>query len=220
MRLIVAEDALLEREGLVSVLSGLGHEVVAAAVRAEQVPGLVARHLPDAAILDVRLPPTHTDEGLRLAAHIRGRHTRTAVLVLSKYVETSYATELLRTGGSRVGYLLKDRLFEPAVLGDALDRLAAGEAAIDPEVVAELVAPGPGPDLLAQLTPRERDVLTLMAQGLSDRGIAERLVITEKTVGSHARGVFGKLRISTAPTSNRRVSAVLTYLTARRLGRG
>ncbi|GII63996.1 DNA-binding response regulator [Sphaerisporangium krabiense] len=215
MRLIIAEDSLLAREGLNRLLGGLGHQVVATATRAEQVLGLVARHAPDAVVLDIRLPPTFTDEGLRLAAAIRRRHPRVAVLILSHYLENSYAAALLENGAARLGYLLKERLLDAAMLDEVLRRLHGGGTAVDPDVVAHLLAPRREHDALARLTGRERDVLALMAQGLSDRGIADRLALSVTTVGTHTHNVFRKLGIGDAPASNRRVNAVLAYLTGR-----
>ncbi|GAA2907809.1 response regulator transcription factor [Streptosporangium fragile] len=219
MRLIIAEDSLLAREGLTRLLAGLGHQVVAAATRAEQVLGLVARHSPDLVVLDIRLPPTFTDEGLRLATAIRRRHPRVAALILSHYLENSYTAALLGEGATKVGYLLKERLLDARMLDDVLHRLHGGGTAVDPEVVAHLLAPRDAGDPLARLTNRERDVLTLMAHGLSDRGIADRLALSVTTVGSHAHSVFRKLDIPDEPSSNRRVSAVLAYLTGNRLTR-
>lgn len=218
MRLVIADDGLLEREGLSRLLTGLGHEVVAVATRSDQVPGMIARHRPDLAVLDIRLPPTFTDEGLRLAADIRRRRSTTAVLVLSHYLESSYAAELLDGGTARVGYLLKERLLDAAMLDEVLHRVAGGGTAIDPAVVTHLLGPRQNEDPLPRLTPRERDVLALMAQGLSDRGIADRLAVSLATVGTHTRNVFHKLGISGEPSSNRRVKAVLAYLTDHRLG--
>lgn len=217
MRLIVVEDGLFDREGLLRVLSRLGHQVVATATRSEPVPALVARHVPDLVILDVRLPPTGTDEGLKLAAHIRANHPATAVLILSRYVE-NFAAGLLHEHPSRVGYLLKDRVFDAGAFDEILRRVAAGGTAVDPDVVAQLLTPHGNLGVLDELTRREREVLTLMAQGLSDRGIAERLVIAEATVSSHSRNLFRKLRIGDDATGNRRVTAVLAYLADRRLG--
>ncbi|MEV5412731.1 response regulator transcription factor [Thermopolyspora sp. NPDC052614] len=217
MRLVIADDGLLEREGLTRLLEGLGHQVVAVATHADQVPGMVARHRPDLAVLDIRLPPTFTAEGLRLAAAIR-RRSGTAVLVLSHYLESSYAAELLDGGTTKVGYLLKERLLNAASFDEVLHRVAGGGTAIDPAVVAHLLAPRRTEDVLSGLTPRERDVLALMAQGLSDRGIGDRLAVSLATVNTHTRNVFHKLGISGEPSSNRRVKAVLAYLTGQRLG--
>ncbi|GGK70157.1 DNA-binding response regulator [Sphaerisporangium melleum] len=215
MRLIIADDSLLVREGLARVLTALGHEVVAAACRAEQVLGLVARHRPDLVILDVRLPPTLTDEGLRLAAAIQRRHAGVPVLILSHYVESSYVTALLDSARAGVGYLLKDRVTDPDMLDEVLAHLRRGGNAVDPEVVAHLLAAPRPADPLLLLSEREREVLALMAQGLSDRGIAERLTVAVTTVGTHIRSIFHKLGLVEEPSSNRRVTAVLTYLTGR-----
>jgi DNA-binding NarL/FixJ family response regulator len=211
---IIAEDSLLAREGLISVLTRLGHEVVAVAVRSEQVLALVARHTPDVAILDIRLPPTFSDEGLRLGATVRTRHPRVAVLVLSHYIEHTYATALLDTSATGVGYLLKDNLANDRMLDDVLHRIAGGGSAVDPDVVAALLPVG-AQEPLTHLTRRERDVLTLMAEGLSDQGIADRLMVALTTVGTHTGNVFRKLGIAEKEASNRRVSAVLKYLANR-----
>lgn len=217
MRVIIAEDSLLAREGLIRVLTTLGHEVVGVAARAEQVLGRVARLAPDVAILDIRLPPTFSDEGLRLGATIRDRHPRIAVLVLSHYIEHGYATALLDSSATGVGYLLKDNLVNDRMLDDVLRRIADGGTAVDPDVVSALLPAEAGEPLapLAHLTQRERDVLILMAEGLSDQGIAERLMIAPTTVITHTGNVFRKLGIVEKPSSNRRVSAVLTYLAGR-----
>ena len=200
------------REGLVRLLAGLGHELAGMALRAEQVLALVARQRPDVVIMDIRMPPTFTDEGLRLARTIRHRHPAVGVLVLSQYVEPAYADVLLQDGDAGMGYLLKDRLMDVGALDDALHRLAAGGAVIDPSLVDLLMTRTRPDDPLSGLTGRERDVLTLMAQGLSDRGIAMRLSVSLATVGTHVKAVYRKLGVSEAPEDNRRVSAVLAYL--------
>jgi DNA-binding NarL/FixJ family response regulator len=212
MRLVVAEDSLLVREGLSRLLGQLGHDIVGVAVRAEQVLAMVTRYRPDVALLDVRMPPTFTDEGVRLAAAIRERQPTVAVLVLSQNVEPAVAEVLLDGGGWRTGYLLKDRLFDVAILDDALRRLVSGETVIDQDLVETLLGRARTDDPLQGLTQRERDVLALMAQGLSDRGIATRLSVSLPTVGTHVRNVYQKLSISAGSTDNRRVSAVLAYL--------
>ena len=171
---MVAEDSLLIREGLVRVLDGLGHTVVATATRADQVPGQMARHRPDLAVLDIRMPPTLTDEGIRCALSIRERHPRTAILVLSQYPEPAHAATLLEHDPRAVGYLLKERILDSGVLAGAIDRVHAGETVIDPTLVAGLVHRQRRAGPLDVLTGRERDTLALMAEGLSDRGIAER----------------------------------------------
>nr|WP_225953725.1 response regulator transcription factor [Kibdelosporangium phytohabitans] len=202
------------REGLVRLLTALGHEVVGTAPQAGQVLPLVARHQPDVAVLDVKLPPTFRDEGLRLAAAIRTRHTNVAALVLSQYVEHSYATKLLDGTTAKVGYLLKQNVPNAKMLDDVLHRLTAGGTAVDPDVVAALLQ-RPGHEPLADLTGRERDVLALMAEGLSDQGIADRLTVAVSTVVTHTGKIFRKLGIE-SPASNRRVSAVLKYLAGSR----
>ncbi|GAA4622810.1 response regulator transcription factor [Actinoallomurus vinaceus] len=212
MRLITADDSLIEREGLSRLLDRLGHQVAATATRADQVLGLVVRHNPDVVVLDVRLPPTFTDEGIRLGTAIRRRHPRIAVLLLSHYVESSYAAALFEHGTTKVGYLLKERLLDAETLDEVLHRLHGGGTAVDPEVIAGVLRPRDTRDPLARLTDREREVLSLMAQGLSDRGIATRLAISDTTVGTHIRNLFRKLDIDATPSSNRRVHAVLTYL--------
>jgi DNA-binding NarL/FixJ family response regulator len=212
MRLMVAEDSLLVRQGLSAVLASLGHEVCATAARADQVLALVTRTRPDIALLDVRLPPTFTDEGLRLATVIRDRFPRVGVLVLSQQVEPAYADLLVRTGGTRVGYLLKDRVLVPDDLDTALHRIQTGGAVIDEDVVAQLMNRRMVDSTLGLLTDRERDVLALMAQGLSDRGIADVLSLSLATVDTHVRNVYRKVQIPDDPGGNKRVSAVLAYL--------
>jgi DNA-binding NarL/FixJ family response regulator len=215
MRLVVADDSLLVRQGLAAVLTTLGHEVCGMAVRAEQVLALVARTRPDIALLDLRLPPTFTDEGLRLAITIRERNPGVGVLLLSQHVEPAYADQLLRSGGGRVGYLLKDRVFAANDLEVALARIRDGETVLDEELVNTLMHRQFQEEGLEALTERERDVLALMAQGLSDRGIAERLSVTPATVDTHVRGVYRKVGITDDPVGNKRVSAVLAYLRRR-----
>jgi DNA-binding NarL/FixJ family response regulator len=215
LRLVIAEDSLLVREGLAKLLAGLGHQVVAVAVRAEQVMGLVARHSPDIVVMDIRMPPTFTDEGLRLAVTVRERHAGVGVVVLSQHVEPAYAGQLFGEGSQRTGYLLKDRLLDGASLDEALRLVAAGGCVVDPELVGLLMGRAVVRDPLGTLTERERDVLMLMAQGLSDRGVAERLSVSLATVATHVQSVYRKLGISDAPADNRRVSAVLAYLRTR-----
>jgi DNA-binding NarL/FixJ family response regulator len=216
MRLVMAEDSLLVRQGLAALLGALGHEVSGVAVRAEQVLSLVARTRPDVALLDVRLPPTFTDEGLRLAIMIRERHPSVGVLVLSQHVEPTYADVLLQSGGGRVGYLLKDRVLAADDLEAALRRIRDGETVIDEDLVASLINRRIGEDAPDALTDRERDVLALMAQGLSDRGIAANLSVSLATVDTHVRSVYRKVGITDDPGGNKRVSAVLAYLRQRR----
>ena len=214
MRLLIADDSLIARTGLTTILTGLRHEIVGYAERAEQVLPLVARTLPDLVVMDIHMPPTLTDEGIRLAAAIRDRHPRVAVLVVSQDVEPAYAGTLLSTGVKRVGYLLKDRVFTPRVLQEAMNQIVAGGTAIEEELVAQLLR-RPGDAALDTLTARELDVLKLMAQGLTDQGIAERLGVGRETVSSHVKQIFHKLGLPRAATDNRRVQAVLEYIRRR-----
>jgi DNA-binding NarL/FixJ family response regulator len=214
VRVVVADDVMLTREGIVRLLQEAGVDVVA---QAEDAAGLL-RHVrlarPDAAIVDIRMPPTHTDEGLVAAKEIRAEHPEIGVLVLSQYVEPSYAMRLLEEHPERVGYLLKERVFDVAILVDALRRLADGETVIDPTIVSRLVRRRRREDPLAELTKREREVLGLVAEGLSNKAIAGRLFVTERTVEAHVKQIFLKLRLETNPESHRRVLAVLAYLRA------
>ena len=216
MRLVVAEDSLLVRHGLAALLATMGHEVAGVAVRGDQVLSLVARTRPDVALLDVRMPPTFTDEGLRLATTIRERHPGVGVLVLSQQVEPAYAELLLRTGVTRVGYLLKDRVLAADDLGAALGRIHAGGTVIDEDLVVSLMDRPVTDQTLQALTDRERDVLALMAQGFSDRGIADHLSVSLATVDTHVRSVYRKVGIPDDPGGNKRVAAVLAYLRQRR----
>jgi DNA-binding NarL/FixJ family response regulator len=215
MRVVVAEDTMLTREGIVRLLEETGVEVVA---QAEDVATLM-RHVrferPDAAIVDIRMPPTHTDEGLLATEQIRAEHPEIGVLLLSQYVEPSYAIRLLEEHPERVGYLLKERVFDVAILVDALRRIGDGETVVDPTIVARLVGRRRREDPLADLTEREREVLGLLAEGLSNRAIAARLFITERTVEAHVKQIFLKLRLDANVESHRRVLAVLAYLRAR-----
>ncbi|MCK9868939.1 response regulator transcription factor [Nocardiopsis dassonvillei] len=212
MRLVIADDSVLLREGLVRLLEEEGHEVAAAVGDADALLAAVAEHAPDAAVVDVRMPPTHTDEGLRAALRIRAEHEGVAVLVLSQYVEQRYAAELLAGASGRVGYLLKDRVSEVGEFLEALERVRAGGAAFDPEVVRQLLARTTHTDPLARLTPRERDVLERMAQGLSNASIAERLYVSLSAVEKHVNAIFDKLGLGPASGYSRRVLAVLRYL--------
>ncbi len=214
MRLVIADDSVLLREGLIRLLEEEGHEVLAAAEDSEGLLTAVAEHGPDAAVVDVRMPPTHTDEGLRAALRIRAERPEVAVLVLSQYVEQRYAAELLTGAPVRVGYLLKDRVAQVGEFLDALDRVAAGGAAFDPEVVRQLLARTTQTDPLARLTPRERDVLENMAQGLSNTAIAERLFVSLSAVEKHINAIFDKLELAHTPEYSRRVLAVLRFLGA------
>jgi DNA-binding NarL/FixJ family response regulator len=212
MRVVVADDVMLTREGIVRLLEEAGVEVVAQAEDAEGLLREVRLKRPDVAIADIRMPPSHTDEGLVAAQRIRAEHPDVAVLVLSQYVEPSYAMRLLEEHPERVGYLLKQRVFDVAVLIDALRRIGDGETVIDPTIVSRLVGRQRRQDPLAELTQREREVLSLVAEGLSNRAIASRLFVTERTVEAHVKQVFQKLRLAVNPDSHRRVLAVLACL--------
>ena len=212
MRVALADDSLLVREGLKRVLEEAGIEICAEAGDASELLEAVERTAPEVVVADIRMPPTHTDEGLRAAATIRARHPQTAVLVLSQYVDVDYALGLLRGSGDACGYLLKERITRGTDLVDALRRLERGETVVDPQVVEELLGRPRERNPLDELTARERDVLALMAEGLTDRGIAERLWLSRKTVESHVRHILQKLGLPEDRSRNRRVEAVLTYL--------
>lgn len=212
MRVIVAEDSALLRLGIVRLLTDEGVEVVAECADTAPLLALVAEHTPDAVLLDIRMPPTHTDEGLVAAAAVRAAHPDTGVLLLSQYVETTASVRALARRPEGFGYLLKERVADAEELSGALKRVAAGETVVDPLVVARLMdAPRPaGP--LDELTGRERDVLALMAEGRSNEAIANKLVIGGKTVETHVRNVFAKLGLESDPAEHRRVMAVLRFL--------
>lgn len=212
MRILLAEDSVLLREGLVRLLEEAGHTVVAAVDDAEAIVPAVLEHRPDVAVVDVRMPPTFTDDGLRAAVEARRALPGIGVLVLSQYVEESYARDLLADGSGGVGYLLKDRVQDLDSLVDALDRVGSGGTALDPEVVAQLLVTRRVTDPLAALTPREREVLGLMAQGRSNAAIAEELVVSAGAVEKHVGNVFAKLGLEPSDTGHRRVLAVLTWL--------
>jgi DNA-binding NarL/FixJ family response regulator len=213
VRIVIAEDAAVMREGLVRLLEDRGHDVVAAVADGEALLEAAIEHHPDVVVADIRMPPTHTDEGLRAAIALRREQPDTGVLVFSQYVETRYATKLLAEGSAGVGYLLKDRVADVGEFVDALARIAAGGTALDPEVVSQLlVSSRRGTSLEASLTAREADVLSLMAEGRSNAGIADRLVITEGAVEKHVANIFAKLRLPVSESDNRRVLAVLQYL--------
>ncbi|WP_327656850.1 response regulator transcription factor [Streptomyces sp. NBC_00483] len=214
MRLIIAEDSTLLREGLVRLLAEEGHEVVAALGDATALPDTVDELAPDVVVVDIRMPPTHTDEGLRAALEIRERRPSTGVLVLSQHVERTYAAQLLAGGAEGIGYLLKDRVARVDEFLDALDRIRAGSAVIDPEVVRQLVGRSTRTDSLSGLTPRERDVLEVLAQGHTNTGIGERLHLSLSAVEKHLNAVFDKLDLPRATGYNRRILAVLRYLEA------
>jgi DNA-binding NarL/FixJ family response regulator len=209
---ILAEDSTLLREGLVRLLAEEGHEVLAAVGDAEELLAAVASTPPDVVVADVRMPPTHTDEGLRAALEIRKRWPGTGVLVLSQYVERRYATELLTGESEGVGYLLKDRVAQVDEFLDALERVGAGQAAFDPEVVRRLLARSSHTDPLSRLTAREREVLAEMAQGHTNAAIATRLYVSQSAVEKHINAIFDKLELSGTAGYSRRVLAVLRYL--------
>ena len=212
MRVVIAEDSVLLRAGISRLLEDAGWTVVDAVGDGEQLLRAVAQHEPDVCVVDVRMPPTHTDEGIRAALVVRKRWPSVAVLVLSQYVEEKYASELLAGDTRGVGYLLKDRVADVDEFVDALRRVAAGGAALDPEVVGQLLARSRRRDPLDALTPREVDVLRLMAEGRSNTGIAKQLVVTEGAVEKHVSSIFTKLDLAPGETDHRRVLAVLRYL--------
>ena len=212
LRVVIAEDATLFREGLVRLLAERGHRVVAAVADGPALLAAVAAHRPDVAVVDIRMPPTHTDEGLRAALELRRAHPGTGVLVLSQYIETRYAARLLEGNAAGVGYLLKDRVADVGEFVDALSRVAAGGTALDPEVVSQLLGAGRHARGLAGLTAREREVLALMAEGRSNAGIAAALVVSGGAVEKHVAGIFAKLDLPPSEGDNRRVLAVLRYL--------
>ena len=211
-RVVVAEDSVLLREGIVRLLEEAGCEVVGQAGDADELVRKVWAHKPDVAVVDVRMPPTLTDDGLRAALEIRRRLPDIGVLVLSQYVAEDLAAELLGDNAKGTGYLLKDRVADVETFLDAFARVADGGSALDPEVVAAMLGRRRRDDPLADLTPREHEVLALMAEGRSNRAIAERLVVTERAVESHVTGIFGKLNLAPAPEDHRRVLAVLTFV--------
>ena len=213
-RVVIAEDAALLREGLRRLLEDRGHEVAAAVDEPGALVSAVAAHGPDAAIVDVRMPPTFTDEGLRAAIELRRDHPATGVLVFSQYIETRYATRLLAAGAGGVGYLLKDRVADVADFVAALERVADGGTALDPEVVSQLFRASRRTEGLSTLTRRERDVLGLMAEGRSNAGISAALFISGGAVEKHVASIFGKLGLPPSEGDNRRVLAVLRYLGA------
>ncbi len=214
MRVVIAEDSALLREGLVRLLEDRGYEVVAAVGDARSLLAAVADHHPDVVVTDIRMPPTHTDEGLRAAVELRRHHQEVGVLVLSQYIETTYATALLAGNAGGVGYLLKDRVADAAEFTGALERVAAGGTALDSEVVTKLMRASRQIGGLGGLTPREREVLELMAEGRSNAAIAEAMVISSGAVEKHVASIFGKLGLPSSEADNRRVLAVLQYLRA------
>lgn len=212
LSVVIAEDSILLREGLARLLRDADIEVVGLAGNADELLLKVRSYSPNVAVVDIRMPPTHTDEGLLAAREIRSSHPETAVLVLSQYVEATYALELLSDNAEGVGYLLKDRVSDVDAFVDALRRVADGGSALDPTVVSQLVGRRRGGDPIDALTPREREVVELMAEGRSNQGIAERLVVSERAVEKHVTSIFSKLGLPQAPADHRRVLAVLKYL--------
>jgi DNA-binding NarL/FixJ family response regulator len=218
VRVVVADDVMLTREGIVRLLEDAGIDVVAQAQDADALLREVRLKQPDAAVVDIRMPPTHTDEGLVATQRIRADHPAVGVLLLSQYVEPSYAMRLLEEHPERVGYLLKQRVFDAAVLVDALRRIGEGETVVDPTIVARLFGRRRRDDPLAELTAREHEVLGLLAEGLSNRAIAARLFVTTRTVEAHVKQIFLKLGLDLNPDSHRRVLAVLACLRGERPG--
>jgi DNA-binding NarL/FixJ family response regulator len=215
MRVVIADDAVILREGLARLLVEAGFEVVGQAADARELLEQIEATSPDVAIVDIRMPPSHTDEGLQAAAEIRAGHPSIGILVLSQYARPSYAIELLSNGTEGVGYLLKDRVSDLEELASSVRRVGEGGSVLDPSVVAQLVErPRSGDDPLEELTEREREVLSLMAEGRSNKAIGQRLFITEHTVEKHVKSIFGKLRLPPSADDHRRVLAVLTYLSA------
>ena len=212
MRVVIADDELLLREGLARLLTDAGVEVVGTASTAADLLRHVAVSRPDVALVDIRMPPTHTDEGLRAAEEIRATYPEVGVLVLSHHMESAYAMRLLADHPERSGYLLKDRISDIAVLTDALQRLTEGESVVDPTIVSRLLRRPRDPNPVAELTERERDVLTLIAEGRSNQAISDRLTLSPKTVEAHIRAIFMKLGLEEARDDHRRVLAVLAWL--------
>ena len=212
MRVVLADDAVLLREGIARILEDAGFEVVGQAGTADELLLKVRSYDPDVAVVDIRMPPTHTDEGLHAAQEIRAKYPKCGVLVLSQYIEPAYAMDLLAESAEGVGYLLKDRVSDVDEFASAVRRVAEGGSALDPTIVSQLVGRRRGTDPIDSLTRREREVLELMAEGRSNSGIAERLVVTERAVEKHVTSIFGKLRLPAAPADHRRVLAVLAYL--------
>jgi DNA-binding NarL/FixJ family response regulator len=212
IRIVLADDAILLREALAAALGTAGFEVVGQADGVDELIRLVDEQAPDVVVVDVRMPPTHTTEGLEAARAIRRAHPRLAILVLSQYVETRYAIDLIRDDPAGIGYLLKDRVTRLSDLADAVRRVAAGGSVIDPDVVARLLGRPRRHSPIDELTPREREILGLMAEGRSNQGIADRLTLELKTVEGHVRQIFSKLALEPGPDDHRRVLAVLRYL--------
>lgn len=212
MRIVMADDSLLLREGLERLMTESGHHVVAAVGDGPSFVDAMQQHRPDIGIVDVRMPPSHSDEGMRAAVRVRESWPQAPILVLSQYVEVSYADELLSTGSGSVGYLLKDRVSDIDDFLEAVTRIAGGGTVLDPQVVAQLMTIRRRDDPLEDLTPREREVLTLMAEGRSNAAIADEMVVTEGAIAKHIQRIFGKLGLQQDDSANRRVLAVLAYL--------
>ncbi|MFI6984586.1 response regulator [Embleya sp. NPDC050154] len=212
MRVVIAEDSVLLRDGLSRLLTARGHEVVGEVGDAERLVAVAGELLPDVCVVDVRMPPTHTDEGIRAAVRMRATLPQVGVLVLSQYVEEQYATELLAGNTSGVGYLLKDRVADVGDFVAAVERVATGGTALDPEVVSQLLGRSRKRDVVEKLTPREREVLGLMAEGRTNAAVAQALVVSDGAVEKHVSNIFGKLGLAPSDTDHRRVLAVLAYL--------
>ncbi|MGH9292839.1 MAG: response regulator transcription factor [Acidimicrobiales bacterium] len=212
MRVVIAEDSAILRDGLVQLLTDRGFVVLRAVADAIGLAQAVADDPPDVAVVDIRMPPTFTDEGLRTAIELRRVHPEVGILVFSQYVETRYAAQLLAGGAAGIGYLLKDRVAEVADFAEALVRVASGGTALDPEVVTQLMGASRRTDALGRLSPREREVLELMAEGRTNSAIAANLVVSEGAVEKHVASIFAKLDLPATPTDHRRVLAVLRYL--------
>jgi DNA-binding NarL/FixJ family response regulator len=215
MRVVIGEDSALFREGLARLLEDAGHDVVAKAADAPSLVRAVDAHMPDLAIVDVRMPPDHTDDGARAARRLRNTYPQLGIVLLSQHVETQHSVELVSSG--RFGYLLKDRVFDVDDFMDALCRVAGGGSALDPEVVSRLLSPLRGSDQFGSLTPREREVLALMAEGRTNLGIARRLWLTERTIETHIANILAKLGLVAGEEDHRRVLAVLAFLNHRRM---
>ena len=214
MRIVIAEDAAVLRDGLVQLLEMRGEQVVAAVADAEALVTAVEAHAPDLAVVDIRMPPTHTTEGLQAAIALRAQHPQLGILVFSQYVETRYASQLLAAGSERIGYLLKDRVADVSDFVDAIRRIAAGGTVLDPEVVTQLMGASRRTDTVATLTPRERDVLALMAEGRANAGIAAHLHLSAGAIEKHVTSIFMKLDLAPSADDHRRVLAVLRWLEA------
>ena len=212
LRVVIAEDSVLMREGIASLLEGAGFEIVGKSSTADDLLLKVRSYKPHVAIVDIRMPPNHTDEGLVAAKEIREQHPEVGVLVLSQYVEPAYAMELIADDAEGVGYLLKDRIPDVDEFRSSVRRVAEGGSALDPAIVTQLVGRRRSDDPVETLTPREREVLELMAEGRSNQSIAQKLVVTERAVEKHVTSIFGKLRLPATPEDHRRVLAVLAFL--------